>query len=96
MGGPSGWDIRVPIGGLFTALGALIGGYGLATLGDANRYAASFGVNVNLWWGAAMLVFGLLMLVASRRRGRSSGAPAADSIEGRATEKREHGLGLEG
>ncbi|MBA3659003.1 MAG: hypothetical protein H0W67_05340 [Gemmatimonadales bacterium] len=95
MSGPSGWDIRVPIGGLFTALGAIIGGYGLATLGDADRYAASFGVNVNLWWGAAMLVFGLLMLAAARMQGRSSAAPAVDTFEGRATEGREHHRGLE-
>ena len=53
-------DIRLPIGGLFTALGLIVGGYGLATGADAARYAPSLGVNVNLWWGMVMLVFGVL------------------------------------
>ena len=32
-------------------LGLLLTGYGIATAGDATRYAQSFSVNVNLWWG---------------------------------------------
>jgi len=35
----------------------------------------SGGINLNLWWGAALLVTGLLFLIAARRRG--SGAPSA-------------------
>lgn len=42
-------------------------GYGLATSGDAARYARSLSVNVNLWWGLVMFVFGALMLAAARR-----------------------------
>jgi hypothetical protein len=53
-------------------------------------------VNVNLWWGAVMLVFGLVLLsAASRARRKASARPAEETPEGRATEAREHGLGLE-
>ena len=88
------FDIRLPIGGLFTALGLLVGGYGISTGGDA--YVRSLGVNVNLWWGLVMLAFGVLLLVgASRAKGAASARPAAETIEGRAIEVREHRLGLE-
>jgi hypothetical protein len=89
-------DIRVPIGGLFAGLGVLVGGYGLVTAGDAARYAPSLGVNINLWWGAAMLVFGVLLLAAVRRgRGRAAAHPADSTVQGQETERREHDMGLE-
>jgi hypothetical protein len=51
------FDIRIPIGLLFAALGLLLVVYGL--VGDPAIYRAhSLGVNVNLAWGAVMLVFG--------------------------------------
>jgi membrane protein implicated in regulation of membrane protease activity len=96
MSGTHGLDIRLPIGGLFTVLGTLLAGYGLVTSGDAARYARSLSVNVNLWWGLVMLVFGVLMLVAAARSRREASAhPAAETPEGRETEEREHRLGLE-
>jgi hypothetical protein len=96
MSGAIGLDIRLPIGGLFTVLGLLLGGYGIATAGDAALYERSLSVNVNLWWGLAMLVFGLLLLWgASRTRRTASVHPAAATPEGRATEAREHERGLE-
>lgn len=60
-------DLRLPIGGLFTTLGGVLGGFGLLTGGDASRYVKSGGINLNLWWGAALLVTGLLFLIAARR-----------------------------
>lgn len=96
MSTASGLDIRLPIGGLFTLLGLLVGGYGLGTAKDAAHYERSLGVNINLWWGLIMLVFGVLLLVlASRARTRASAHPAVESPQGRDTERREHGLGLE-
>jgi hypothetical protein len=96
MSGAIGLDIRLPIGGLFTVLGLLLGGYGIATGGDAALYERSLSVNINLWWGLAMLVFGLLLLWgASRARRTASAHPAAETPEGRATEAREHERGLE-
>src|SRR5205085_301946 len=96
MSGATGLDLRLPIGGLFVALGVLLAGYGLATMGDAARYQSSGGLNINLWWGLVMLVVGVLFLLAARRGARLAGArPAASTPEGRETERREHALGLE-
>lgn len=61
-------DIRFPIGGLFTVLGILVAGYGIATRGDAALYERSLSVNINLAWGVVMLVFGLGMLGIAWRR----------------------------
>jgi hypothetical protein len=51
-----GIDIRVPTGAMFTLLGALLAIAGV--LSDQR----SLGINVNLYWGAVMLVFGATML----------------------------------
>jgi membrane-bound ClpP family serine protease len=59
-------DIRVPIGGLFAVLGLILVVYGAVTNGNAEQYARSGGLNINLWWGAAMLLFGVAMLVLAR------------------------------
>jgi len=96
MSGVIGLDVRLPIGGLFTVLGLLLAGYGVATEGDPALYARSLSVNVNLWWGLVMLVFGVLLLWgASRARRVASARPAAETPEGRATEALEHERGLE-
>lgn len=88
--------MRLPIGGLFAVLGLVIGGFGIATAGDAERYARSASVNVNVWWGGVMLVFGLLLLWLGIRSRRLEGpSPPLESAEGRAVEAREHERGLE-
>jgi hypothetical protein len=58
-------DIRLPIGLLFSILGVLLVLYG--AFSDSTAYQRSLGININLWWGAAMLVFGCVMLFLSRR-----------------------------
>lgn len=87
-----GLDIRLPIGLLFTVLGAVLTVYGFF----ANRaiYARSLGYNVNLVWGAVLLVFGIILLVLSRRH---HPVPQLAELEpeGRETEEREHEEGLE-
>jgi hypothetical protein len=85
-------DIRLPIGMLFTTLGVLLVGYGL--MGDPSVYQKSLGHNVNLEWGAVVLVFGLVFLVLGRK-GSSGVREAAVTVEGQATEAREHATGLE-
>jgi len=63
------FDLRLPIGLLFSIIGAIVAIYGLVT--PAEKYACSLGINVNLWWGIVMLIFGASMLalaLASRRK----------------------------
>jgi hypothetical protein len=67
MNAPEGLDIRAPIGGLFTMLGAMLAGYGLFASGSGRSSDLSSGVNVNLWWGLVMLVFGIVLLLMARR-----------------------------
>jgi protein-S-isoprenylcysteine O-methyltransferase Ste14 len=63
-----GLDIRIPIGSLFVLLGTLLGGYGIFS--NPAIYRKSLGINVNLWWGAVLLVFGLAMLALAWRAAR--------------------------
>jgi membrane-bound ClpP family serine protease len=58
-------DVRFPIGGMFAIVGAVLVVYGLLT--PASLYQRSLGINVNLWWGLVLLVFGVLMLVFAYR-----------------------------
>jgi hypothetical protein len=88
-----GLDIRLPIGLLFTTIGLLLTGFGL--FGDESIYVRAGGINVNLWWGLVMLLFGLTFLWFSRRR-TSAMHPSEESAEGLATEARERASGLEG
>lgn len=96
MSGAAAMDLRYPIGGLFTVLGVILAGYGVVTRGDTAMYQRSTSINVNLWWGVVMLVFGLLMLALAARAGRRDDARRATmSAAGQATESREKALGLE-
>jgi hypothetical protein len=65
-----GLDIRTPIGVMFSLLGAVLTIYG--AIGDKAIYAKSLGINVNLWWGLVMLVFGIAMLVMAKRANSGS------------------------
>lgn len=61
-------DIRWPIGLMFALFGLLLVAWGLVS--DAAIYQRSLGINVNLWWGLALLIFGGVMLsLAQRARG---------------------------
>jgi hypothetical protein len=96
MSGAAGFDIRLPIGVLFVVLGGLLVLYGVMTLNEAGLYARSESVNINLWWGVAMLLFGGGMYLFGHRARTFQGMhPAETSPEGIATERREHALGLE-
>ncbi len=67
-----GLDIRLPIGMMFSILGALLVAYGLAT-GSDPMYQASLGININLIWGGVLFVFGAVMLgFALKDRGNKS------------------------
>ena len=75
-----GLDIRLPIGLMFTLFGVLLVVYGLVS--DSAIYQRSLGMNVNLGWGAVLLIFGVVMLLLGRR-GTSTAKPAESSPEGR-------------
>ena len=60
------FDLRLPIGLMFSLFGAILTVYGL--ISGPEIYQRSLGINVNLWWGAGLLVFGLLMLFFALRK----------------------------
>ena len=67
------FDIRIPIGALFSLLGAVLTVYGIATKSDAQLYVRSENIVINLWWGLIMMVFGGTMLYFGKRaKDRSS------------------------
>jgi hypothetical protein len=68
-----GLDIRVPIGLLFLTLGVLLAAQGL--LSDPAIYRRSLDVNINLWWGLALLAFGGLMFLAGWRKAPPPAGP---------------------
>ena len=55
-----GLDIRWPIGLMFSLVGALMTVFGLVS--SPEIYHRSLDINVNLWWGLVLLVFGGWML----------------------------------
>jgi len=67
------FDLRIPIGLLFTIYGVLLALYGV--FGDKTQYARSLGLNVNLSWGLVLLVFGLCLLFVRARDGSRDGNP---------------------
>ena len=70
-------DLRFPMGLFFAALGLLLSVYGL--LGDRTVYQSSLGINVNLWTGLGVLLFGALMLAGGWRAMRGQKKSVASS-----------------
>jgi hypothetical protein len=70
-----GLDIRIPIGLMFGIIGLFMLGYGLFTGGDP-MYQRSLGININVWWGSVLFVFGAIMLFFARR-GAKDAAPGS-------------------
>ncbi len=63
------FDLRLPIGFLFSIFGAVLVIYGFVT--PAETYRQSLGINVNLYWGVVLCAFGGIMLsFALRARGK--------------------------
>jgi len=65
-----GLDIRWPIGFIFTIYGIILLLFGATT--DPETFGRSLGLNIDVWWGAAMLVFGLCMGALALRASRRS------------------------
>jgi hypothetical protein len=81
-----GLDIRLPIGWLFSLIGLFLVGFG--AFSDPAIYQRSLGLNVNLAWGAVLLLFGAIMVIFGRRSGATrrdagSSAGAVDRGDGK-------------
>jgi hypothetical protein len=66
------FDLRLPIGIMFSLFGAMLTIFGFATRGS-EIYQHSLGVNVNLRWGLVLLLFGVFMLFLAMKGRKSSG-----------------------
>ena len=62
------FDLRRPLGWLFSTLGILLVIAGLRATPAAD--ARSSGININLIWGVVMIAFALLCLWLARREAR--------------------------
>lgn len=83
-----GLDLRLPLGLMFSIIGLIMLGYGLLTWGSG-QYALSLGLNVNVGWGAAMLIFGATMFLLGWRS-RSCDIPASHEGTGGTPDRHRH------
>jgi solute:Na+ symporter, SSS family len=60
-------DMRIPLGMMFTLFGTMLAAFGLSTRDNVGLYLKSLGIDVNVWCGFVLLVFGILMLALGRR-----------------------------
>jgi protein-S-isoprenylcysteine O-methyltransferase Ste14 len=81
-----GLDIRWPIGLMFSLIGALLVICGLVTGSDAEMYKRSLNINVNLYWGLLLLVFGIAMLTLAWRGAQKAKQTADSSPPGKPEE----------
>jgi len=58
-------DICWPIGIMFSLVGAMLALFGFVTKASEEMYKRSLDININLWWGLVLLVFGGLMLLSA-------------------------------
>ena len=61
-----GLDIRWPIGLMFSIIGVILVIYGIVTGSDTESLKRSLNLNVDLYWGLVLLVFGALMLLSAK------------------------------
>jgi multisubunit Na+/H+ antiporter MnhG subunit len=67
------FDLRLPIGILFSFYGVVLVLFG--ALGNKDIYQRSLGLNINLIWGAVLLLFGVMMLALVWRAARKDRSP---------------------
>lgn len=73
-------DLRIPLGLMFSLVGALLTIYGAVTQGSS-IYASSAGMDINLIWGLVMLVFGLTMFLLGRFSTKHPQSPSHEPAE---------------
>jgi hypothetical protein len=59
------FDIRIPIGIMFLLIGGVLSAYGWVAA--PSGASGSLALNVDVWWGGAMALFGIGMLALARR-----------------------------
>jgi hypothetical protein len=64
-------DIRIPIGLMFSLVGAILLVFGVVTKNSDTIYKVSMNININIWSGIASLIFGILMLAMAWRASQS-------------------------
>jgi hypothetical protein len=64
------FDLRLPVGLMFTIFGAILILVGLNVFGAVDL-KQTLGINMNLIWGGVMLVFGVVMLLLSLKGKKS-------------------------
>ncbi len=67
------FDLRIPIGLMFSLYGVLLAVYGLIGNPDLKR---SLEINIDLIWGVVLLVFGAFMLVTAMLAAKAQSAEA--------------------
>ena len=73
------FDLRLPIGIMFSLFGLILVIFG-AVSDKAIYEAHSLGININLLWGAVLLVFGAAMLFLTwRARGKAAQPSGKDN-----------------
>lgn len=72
-------DIRLPMGLMFSITGMILVVYSFLT--PQEMYRQSLGLNINLWWGLAVLAFGGIMLYLALRTMLARKAKNRESTE---------------
>ena len=68
------FDLRLPIGIMFSLFGAMLVIFG--AFSNKEIYEThSLGININLGWGAVLLVFGAAMLLLTWRASKKPALP---------------------
>ncbi len=65
-------DICWPIGIMFSLVGAMLAIFGLVTKASEEMYKRSLDINIKLWWGLVLLLFGGLMLLSAWKNSKKT------------------------
>lgn len=81
-----GLDLRWPIGLMFSLIGALLVFDGIITNSNTEMYARSLGININLYWGLLLLVFGGTMLTLAWKGAQKEAQQRSENQTGKSEE----------
>ena len=77
------FDLRLPIGIMFSLFGGILVIFGAVSNKEIYE-TNSLGININLIWGAVLLVFGVFMLFPTfRARGKAPQAQGQNNKQSR-------------